>query len=272
MSDTDHINFYWIRHAESIANLYNNKPTDNYDKNDPAAKLLKVEVQRFLNNDYNNVQAMLSNDLKGGRNKHIEKNKKQRGGEKKIIAGAYPLVDKVYKTIKELSLDLKKNDNISVDNKNTLKANCTSKRIDDLTNFESDKQDNLNKIYDFNGDPNNGKCIGIAQELVVSNKISKKAASGNIENYKHLNPENKKEIAQMYAQWLQNFIPTNFLFQPTLSHMGVTQASILGEQFANKEGKLALVNPDIIICSAMVRTMMTAYLTILFANYNRKKK
>jgi hypothetical protein len=276
--DTDYINFYWIRHAESVANLYNNKPTDKYDKK--VSELLKVEVQRFLNNDYNNVQAMFSEKLDvgvvpeeidgGGKNRNYRKKKQYKGGSGEIKAGDYPLVDKVYQTINKFSSDLENNDNISLADKKKLTEFCTSNRIGDLTSFESRDQAKLDAIYDFKGDPNNGKCIGTAQGLVISNKISKKAASGAIEGYKNFSTETKREIAQMYAQWLKNFIPTNFLFQPTLSNMGVTQASILGEQFATND-KLNTVNPDIVICSAMVRTMMTAYLTILFANHNRKK-
>ena len=245
------INFYWVRHAESVSNLYNNKPTDNYPKNSSNLDKLKIEVQRFLNNDYNNVQKMRvdsSSTLSGG-------------GE--IVKGAYPLVDEVYEYIEKF-----------VQQKNLtgteeLAKHCTSKR---KYIFESYIQDKLNEIYDFKGDPNNGECIKTVQKLVKEKYVAvdnkKPVTSGSIPGYDNTKPEQKIEIAQLYAHWLQNFIPTNFLFQPTLSHMGITQASILGEQFADNT-RLNNINPDIIICSAMVRTMMTAYLTVLFANAKR---
>ena len=39
-SDDNMINFYWVRHAESVANLYNNKPTDKYPNKETDKNLL----------------------------------------------------------------------------------------------------------------------------------------------------------------------------------------------------------------------------------------
>jgi len=256
-ADDKVINFYWVRHAESASNLYNNKPTDNYPKESNNPLNLKIEVQRFLNNDYNNVQKM--------KKKVVSSSTLIGGGE--IVEGDYPLVDEVYKYI----ADFANQENEKITDYKTLANDCKSNRTD--TTFESSDQDQLNKIYDFKGsDPNNGTCIKTVQSLVKENYVPKEnekpVSSGSIPGYDTLTLDQKNEIAQLYARWLQNFIPTNFLFQPTLTHMGITQASILGEQFANNDN-LKKIKPNIIICSAMVRTMMTAYLTVLFANATR---
>jgi hypothetical protein len=82
----------------------------------------------------------------------------------------------------------------------------------------------------------------------------------------------EEKASKFYALWLQNFNPSNFLFQPTLTQCGIVQASILGKQFTDKAGKLNKVNPDITLTSATVRTMMTAYLTLLYAGDTIKDK
>ncbi len=90
----DTVNFYWVRHAESVANLYNNKPTDKYKED--LQEPLKNEIRRFLKQDYDNVQKMRGNKssiVKGGGG--------IQGGGATIEENAYPLVDEVYAKIAE---------------------------------------------------------------------------------------------------------------------------------------------------------------------------
>jgi broad specificity phosphatase PhoE len=224
------INFYWVRHAESVANMYNNKPTDKYDEKVQDA--FKNEIRTFLKQDYDNVQLMLGKEpsLSGG------------GANEPIIAGTYPLVTNVYKFINE-------------------KVEQAKKETDKYTPYEKEcksfaDESDLQKRFPFEKDgkdANNYECI---------EKLNK--------NYKNKDKKVERgddEASKFYALWLQNFIPSNFLFQPTLTQCGMVQARILGEQFLPSSGKLSAkqVQPDIVITSAAVRTMMTAYLTLLYA-------
>ena len=165
------------------------------------------------------------------------------GANEPIIAGTYPLVTNVYDFINEKVEEAKKE---------TEKYEPYEKECKSL----ADEPD-LQKRFPFEKDgkdANNYECI---------EKLNK--------NYKN-NEDNKvkpgdDEASKFYALWLQNFIPANFLFQPTLTQCGMVQARILGEQFLPSSGKLSAkqVKPDIVITSAAVRTMMTAYLTLLYA-------
>ena len=105
--------------------------------------------------------------------------------------------------------------------------------------------------FDFvnGGDVINNKCITKIKETVKDVK-------------------SKSTIAEYYSYWLKNFLPTNFLFQPTLSGIGIKQAQALGKQLTktadNKAqsilSKLDISAPEfIIITSASARAMMTAY-------------
>ena len=78
--------------------------------------------------------------------------------------------------------------------------------------------------------------------------------------------KSKSTIAEYYSYWLKNFLPTNFLFQPTLSGVGIKQAQALGNKLTKKDTKAPAIskldittNNVIIITSASARAMMTAY-------------
>jgi broad specificity phosphatase PhoE len=230
-SDDNMINFYWVRHAESVANLYNNKPTDKYPNKETDKNLLN-EIRLLLQEDYANVEAMLTTP-------YIPLETKTQGGGGDIVKGDYPLVDEVYTYIKERVTEAS-ND---TDKYSTYEQMCTR-----------EKEYSFKKFGDVT-DPNNSECI----DTLSKNYKKKGTKPGD------------QEAANFYALWLQNFIPSNFLFQPTLTQCGMVQASILGEQF-HETGQLSGVKPDIVITSATVRTMMTAYLTLLYAKDSIQNK
>ena len=237
--DPNAINFFWVRHAESVANLYNNKPTDKYP-NDLNASL-KDELRNFLEKEYDNVQGM-----KGGATAAA------------TATAPLPLVKEVYEVIATKAKEAETVDTTKYDKE--YKEICKS--LADKTylkeRFPFDDGDE-NKYTNKKGekkaiDPNNSKCIGTLGE---DEELTK-------------NDADKTKKSQFYALWLQNFTTTNFLFQPTLSQCGMIQARILGEQI--QKNKLITGDDIIVITSASVRTMMTAYLTLLYAGDTIKEK
>lgn len=187
----------------------------------------------------------------GTKNQAIGTNK-QAGGAT-IEENTYPLVDEVYAEIANKVKEAQK-----LDKYKDYAEGCKSfieKYKDQETNPPTD--DYLKQIFPFDEsdenkykgkqiDPNNSKCIGKLGEEFKAKTIS------------------SDEAGKLYALWLQNFIPSNFLFQPTLSQCGMVQARILGEQIKGK------IVPDIILTSATVRTMMTAYLAALYAGFDQE--
>ena len=97
------------------------------------------------------------------------------------------------------------------------------------------------------GDVVNQKCIKSVQAIAKGGTNSAKAG--------------------YYSYWLKNFLPSNFVFQPTLSGVGQKQAEKLGEAL----GTSLADDNTVIITSASVRAMMTAYLAAAKA-YDKTKK
>ena len=84
------------------------------------------------------------------------------------------------------------------------------------------------------------------------------------------NDKTNVNLPVIFAHWLENMIVSNFLFQPTLSRMGMKQAEMLGKDFLDVQQGPKNYFYDAVICSATVRTMMTAYISLLHTKENHE--
>lgn len=209
-------NFYWVRHAESVSNMFNNKPTDKYS-DEKSNKELLTEIQNFLKDDFDEVKKM---------------KEEQTGGK----ADMY-LVREVYDYINSLAT------NVKDDKHKDLLDACPVPTGDDPSfNFVKAVK---GKDKDKTTDPINPNCISILKDKPYNEE------------------KDKTKKAEYFALWLRNFIPSNFLFQPTLSSVGVRQAEALGDNLLSMfDVSLNDITEMTIYTSATVRTMMTAYLSL----------
>jgi hypothetical protein len=229
------ITFDWVRHAESVANWANNKPSDNYTKKELHEEL-KLELQKFLALEYKNVNTMKKSD-------------------------EFPLVKQVYEIIDNALKNESKDE--------TLKNKCKTKDYeevlkltpDDIINPTDETKKILNDIWEFGKtDIVNNDCI-VSLKDTLYNKDNDKEKKKNI-NYKEIKKRD-------YAYWLKNMITTNFLFQPTLTNIGRQQAENLGKNFLSIEEESV---HDLVISSPSVRTLMTAYIALIHSNQVTEKQ
>lgn len=225
--------FDWVRHGESVANWANNKPSDSYTA--PAAEFaLKIEIQKFQALEYLNVKKM-----------------KESSSEFPLINHVYDIIEENYKNLKD-------------DTDSVLKENCQIPdygEIDNLSRLQIIEGESLEKIQQIwelgKIDVVNNGCIDQLRAL-------RKPIEDNAEN-KEMQKTNTNYIKQklidmkIYPYWLRNMITTNFLFQPTLTYVGMDQASNLGKKML--EGDLGTY--DLVISSPSVRTLMTGYIALM---------
>jgi hypothetical protein len=218
--------FDWVRHAESVANWANNKPSDSYTKKDLEEKL-KIEIQKFQALEYLNVNKMKE-------------------------SGNFPLINYVYGIIQK---DYK---NLDKDDDEILKDNCRKpdySAIDNLSPEEiisGSEMEKIKKIWAFGTkDVVNDGCITQLKKLqkVIEDSNDKKVW------------KNKLIEMKKFPFWLRNMITTNFLFQPTLTYVGMNQAMNLGKNLESQKERLG--SHDLVISSPTVRTLMTGYIALM---------
>jgi hypothetical protein len=155
-------------------------------------------------------------------------------------SGKFPVINYVYDEIEKLYQHLTTDENDEV-----LKNECKIPNFPKLTREQ---------IINGEGKDAIGAIWAFGKRDVVNN--------GCISRLDELWPDKKGEVTEIkkkqYAYWLRNMITTNFLFQPTLTYVGMEQAKQLGEELTVKTG-----SHDLVISSATVRTLMTAYIALI---------
>ena len=209
--------FDWVRHAESVANWANFKPTDKYNTEDLNNEL-NVEVQKFHALEHREV---------------------------KIMKKTFTRVKQVYNLIDNLiEKDKDNNDN------DVLRTLCPTPDYPIIYN----KEDVINGTVT--------QSILNAVWQIVGKDITDVVNTSCIDKLKILYDKTDKSLSEIrqtrYAYWLRYMVTTNFLFQPTLTHVGLLQAKQLGEHLATQS-----IQYDLVLSSATVRTLMTAYIALM---------
>ena len=205
----------WVRHAESVANWANFKPTDTYNTEDLMNEL-NVEVQKFHALEHREVE---------------------------IMKKTFKRVKQVYDLIDNLIEKDKDNDKDNVELR-TLCPTPDYPNKEDVINGTV-TQSNLNEVWQ-----------------IVGKDITDVVNTSCIDKLKILYDKTDKSLSEIrqtrYAYWLRYMVTTNFLFQPTLTHVGLLQAKQLGEHLATQS-----IQYDLVLSSATVRTLMTAYIALM---------
>ena len=200
----------WVRHAESVANWANFKPTDKYITEDLMNKL-NVEVQNFHALEHMEVENMKK---------------------------TFTRVKQVYNLIDNL-IEKDKDDNVE------LRTLCPTPNYPNKDDVINGTVSNLDEVWQIVGkgitDVVNTSCIDKLKILYKTNEI-----------FDSIRRQTR------YAYWLRHMVTTNFLFQPTLTHVGLLQAKQLGEHLATQS-----IQYDLVLSSATVRTLMTAYIALM---------
>lgn len=184
-----------------------------------------------------------TNDLKDKLKFEVQKFHALEHMEVEDMKKTFPQVKQVYDLIDNLI----KNDKDNKDKDNVvLRTLCPTPKYPIISNKEdvingTVTQETLNAVWKFDGkDIVNTSCIEKLNKLYNDNKLF-------------------DTIRQTrYAYWLRHMITTNFLFQPTLTHVGLLQAKKLGEHLATQS-----IQYDLVLSSATVRTLMTAYIALM---------
>lgn len=210
-TDDTVITFDWVRHAESVANWANNKPSDTYTTEE-LRKQLKVQIQNFQKLEYENVQIM------------------KKSGEFPLINYVYGIIEKDYK-------------NLDKDDDPELIKKC---QVPDYANSSPADIWAFGKI-----DVVNNGCITRLKDFQKEIEAKYKTDKNKI----------KPELRKKFPYWLRNMITTNFLFQPTLTYVGMQQAINFGTNLKNDKDHLGI--HDLVISSPTVRTLMTGYIALM---------